>query len=102
MSDRTAIVTGASRGIGFAIADALADLGYDLTVSPPKPDTLEDAAEKFRGRGLERQGAAGNMADEAGIRSVVDAPREKFGRLDVLVNNAGLGIGAAAADQETK
>ena len=45
---------------------------------------------------------AGNMADEADIQRVVAAHRERFGRLDVLVNNAGVGIGAAAGEHETK
>jgi NAD(P)-dependent dehydrogenase (short-subunit alcohol dehydrogenase family) len=102
MPDRAAIVTGASRGIGYAIAELLADEGYALTVTARKPATLEEAAERLRERGAEVEHLAANMNDEEGIKAVVDAHRERFGRLDVLVNNAGVGIGAAAADQNTK
>ena len=51
MSDRAAIVTGASRGIGLALAETLAAEGYDLTISARKPDTLEAAAERLRANG---------------------------------------------------
>jgi NAD(P)-dependent dehydrogenase (short-subunit alcohol dehydrogenase family) len=102
MPDRAAIVTGASRGIGFAIAEALAEEGYGLTMTARKPDTLEQAAERLRGKGAEIEHLAANMADEEAIRSVVARHRERFGRLDVLVNNAGVGIGAAVAEQQSK
>jgi NAD(P)-dependent dehydrogenase (short-subunit alcohol dehydrogenase family) len=102
MPDRAAIVTGASRGIGRAIAEALAEDGYGLTLTARKPDTLDQAAEDFRGNGFEVEHVAANMADEAAIRSVVERHRERFGRLDVLVNNAGVGIGAGLAEQQTK
>ena len=102
MPDRAAIVTGASRGIGLAIAEALGEEGYGLTITARKPDTLEQTAERLRGNGLEVEHLAANMADEDAIRSVVARHRERFGRLDVLVNNAGVGIGAAVAEQQTK
>jgi short-subunit dehydrogenase len=102
MSDRAAIVTGASRGIGRAIAETLAEDGYALTISARKPDTLEEAASAFRDKGYEVEAVAANMADEDGIKSVVERHRERFGRLDVLVNNAGVGIGAAVAEQQAK
>ena len=102
MPDRAAIVTGASRGIGFAIADVLGSEGYGLTISARKPDTLEQAAETFRGKGYEVEPVVGNMTDEDAIKSVVAKHRERYGRLDVLVNNAGVGIGAAMAEQQTK
>jgi short-subunit dehydrogenase len=101
-SARAAIVTGASRGIGYALAEALGEEGYGLTISARKPDTLEQAAEKLRGRGFEVEAVPANMAQEEGVREVVERHRERFGRLDVLVNNAGVGIGAAANEHETK
>jgi NAD(P)-dependent dehydrogenase (short-subunit alcohol dehydrogenase family) len=102
MSDRAAIVTGASRGIGLALAEALGEEGYALTITARKPDTLEQTAEALRGKGYEVEHLAANMADEDAIRSVVERHRERFGRLDVLVNNAGVGIGAAVGEQQTK
>jgi NAD(P)-dependent dehydrogenase (short-subunit alcohol dehydrogenase family) len=102
MPDRAAIVTGASRGIGRALADALAEQGFGLTLNARKPDTLERTAEELRGNGFEVEHVVGNMADEEAIREVVRLHRERFGRLDVLVNNAGVGIGAAAGEQQTK
>jgi short-subunit dehydrogenase len=102
MPDRAALVTGASRGIGLALAEALAEEGYGLTISARKPDTLERTAEALRGKGYEVEAVAANMADEEAIAGVVQAHRERFGRLDVLVNNAGVGIGAQAGEQQTK
>jgi NAD(P)-dependent dehydrogenase (short-subunit alcohol dehydrogenase family) len=102
MADRAAIVTGASRGIGLALAEALGEAGYGLTISARKPDPLEQTAEQLRGRGFDVEHVAANMSDEEAIRSVVQRHRERFGRLDVLVNNAGVGIGAAAGEHQTK
>ena len=102
MPDRAALVTGASRGIGLALADALGDEGYALTISARKPDTIEQAGESLRAKGYEVQALAANMADEQAIANLVQAHRDRYGRLDVLVNNAGVGIGAGAGEQQTK
>jgi NAD(P)-dependent dehydrogenase (short-subunit alcohol dehydrogenase family) len=102
MPHRAAIVTGASRGIGLAIAELLAEEGYALTITARKPETLEQTALALRGRGYEIEHLAANMADEAAIHEVVRLHRERFGRLDVLVNNAGVGIGAPAGEHQTK
>ena len=60
MPDRAALVTGASRGIGFALADALGEEGYGLTISARKPDTLDGAAENLLAKGCEVEQVAAN------------------------------------------
>jgi short-subunit dehydrogenase len=102
MPERAAIVTGASRGIGLALATVLAEEGYGVTLTARKPDLLAQSANTLRERGLEVQHVAVNLADEESVRDVVTRHREAFGRLDVLVNNAGVGIGAAADEHRTK
>jgi short-subunit dehydrogenase len=76
--------------------------GYGLTLTARKPERLEETAESLRGKGFEVEFRAANMADEEAIREVVKLHRERYGRLDVLVNNAGVGIGAPAAEHQTK
>jgi short-subunit dehydrogenase len=102
MPERAAIVTGASRGIGLALAEVLGGERFGLTVTARKPDTLEQTANDLRAKGLEVEHVAANMADEDAIRDVVRLHKEHYGRLDVLVNNAGVGIGAGAGEQQTK
>ena len=99
---RAALITGGSSGIGLAIARALGQEGYGLTLSARRPDKLEEAAQSLRDEGLDVQAVAANMLDEDAIKHAVDAHRERFGRMDVLINNAGLGIAAPIADAQTK
>ena len=102
MAERAAIVTGASSGIGLAIAHMLGEEGHALTVASRRAEKLEPAAEGLRSAGLEVEAVAANMAAEEDIRAVVERHRERFGRLDVLVNNAGVGIGAPVGETQTK
>jgi NAD(P)-dependent dehydrogenase (short-subunit alcohol dehydrogenase family) len=102
MEGRTALITGGSSGIGLAIARALGEDGYRLTVSARRPEKLEDAVKGLTDAGIEAQAVPANMADEDAIKQVVEAHRERYGRLDVLINNAGVGIGSPIADAETK
>jgi NAD(P)-dependent dehydrogenase (short-subunit alcohol dehydrogenase family) len=102
MAQRAAIVTGASSGIGLAIAEVLGAEGYALTVAARRPEKLEEAAQGLRDKGFTVEHVAGALGDEAGVKAVVAAHRERYGRLDVLVNNAGVGIGAPIAEIDTK
>jgi NAD(P)-dependent dehydrogenase (short-subunit alcohol dehydrogenase family) len=102
LAERAALVTGGSSGIGLAIARALGEDGYGLTVSARRPEKLEAAAEDLRSGGLEVQSVPANMTDEENLHSLVEAHRERHGRLDVLVNNAGVGIGEAMHELSTK
>jgi NAD(P)-dependent dehydrogenase (short-subunit alcohol dehydrogenase family) len=101
-AERAAIVTGASSGIGLAIARVLGEEGYGLTVAARRPEKLEAATERLKADGFDVQSIAVNVSDEEQIKKVVDTHRERFGRLDVLVNNAGVGVGEAVADIQTK
>jgi NAD(P)-dependent dehydrogenase (short-subunit alcohol dehydrogenase family) len=102
MPDRAALVTGASSGIGLAIADLLGQEGYALTVAARRPEKLTAAADELRGKGYELEEVAANLTDEADVQRVVAAHKDRFGRLDVLVNSAGVGVGAPVAEIETK
>jgi NAD(P)-dependent dehydrogenase (short-subunit alcohol dehydrogenase family) len=102
MADRAALVTGASSGIGLAIAHILGEEGHGLTVAARRPDKLEHAAEELRAAGYEVEAVAANLASEEDLQRAVAAHRERYGRLDVLVNSAGVGVGAAVADIQTK
>jgi NAD(P)-dependent dehydrogenase (short-subunit alcohol dehydrogenase family) len=99
---RAALITGGSSGIGLAIARALGQEGYGLTLSARRPDKLEEAVQGLRDEGLDAHAVPANMLEEDAIRQAVDAHRERFGRMDVLINNAGLGIAAPIAEAETK
>jgi NAD(P)-dependent dehydrogenase (short-subunit alcohol dehydrogenase family) len=101
-AERAAIVTGASSGIGLAIAKVLADEGYAVTMAARRPEKLEAAVAELKNGGLEVQGVAASLAEEAEVQKVVGAHRERYGRLDVLVNNAGVGVGAPVAEIQTK
>jgi NAD(P)-dependent dehydrogenase (short-subunit alcohol dehydrogenase family) len=102
MAERAAIVTGASSGIGLAIARMLGEEGFGLTVASRRPERLETAASELSGAGYDVQQVAGDMGSEDVVKQVVSAHRDRFGRLDVLVNNAGVGIGAAVEQIQTK
>jgi NAD(P)-dependent dehydrogenase (short-subunit alcohol dehydrogenase family) len=102
MPERAAIVTGGSSGIGLEIARVLGQEGYGITLVARRPDKLQAAAGELSGEGFEIVTVAANMASEDAIREVVTTHRERFGRLDVLVNNAGVGVGVPVAEIETK
>jgi NAD(P)-dependent dehydrogenase (short-subunit alcohol dehydrogenase family) len=102
MAQRAAIVTGGSSGIGLGIARMLVQEGYGVTIASRRPEKLSEAAQQLAAEGGEVAQVAGNMASEEVVTQVVSEHRDRFGRLDVLVNNAGVGVGALVGDIETK
>ncbi|MGI8722447.1 MAG: SDR family NAD(P)-dependent oxidoreductase [Geodermatophilaceae bacterium] len=93
-----AVVTGASRGLGFLLARELADQGHDLVICARSADGLATAAAELRGRGGQVVTVAADVSVQAQAEAVVAAATEHFGRLDVLVTNAGaIQVGPAAA-----
>jgi NAD(P)-dependent dehydrogenase (short-subunit alcohol dehydrogenase family) len=102
VAERAAIVTGASSGIGLAIARLLAQEGHGVTLAARRPEKLDAAAAGLAAEGLDVHAVAGDLGGEADVRRVVAAHRDRYGRLDVLVNNAGVGIGAPVGELVTK
>ena len=95
--ERAALVTGGSSGIGLAIARMLHDEGFDLTLVSRRPERVEAAAAE-----LGAASVAANLADAADCERAVSEHRERFGRLDVLVNSAGIGIGGRVEELPVK
>ena len=87
---RSVVVTGGSRGLGLAIARRFAAEGAKLTIFARDRDEVERAAVDLRGRGAEVEAFTADVTDEADARRAIDRAVERFGRIDVLINNAGI------------
>lgn len=88
--DRVAVVTGAGRGIGASIAQALAGEGARVVVVDIDPSLAEQFAETLRASGGEAISQAADVSDGEQVKKVFDAVVEKYGGVDILVNNAGI------------
>jgi NAD(P)-dependent dehydrogenase (short-subunit alcohol dehydrogenase family) len=102
MAERAAIVTGASSGIGLAVARVLGEEGHAVTMAARRAEKLQSAVAELAAAGLDVHGVPADVSHEAEIQKVVAAHRERYERLDVLVNNAGVGVGAPLGDIQTK
>jgi gluconate 5-dehydrogenase len=91
---RVAIVTGGSIGLGRQMAEALADLGATVVLCARKKERCEEAARELGARGVRAAAHACDVSDAEQVRALVDAVMEEFGRIDVLVNNAGIAWGS--------
>ena len=100
--DRAALITGGSSGIGLSIARVLGEEGYALTVSGRRPEKLDAAVAGLKEAGFDAEAVAANVVNEDEVIGLIDAHREQRGRLDVLVNNAGVGIGGALGETQTE
>lgn len=90
LDGKVAIVTGGSRGIGRAISVALAGQGATVVLAARSQDSLGEAAELVRRAGGRAETVVTELAEEESIRNLVRVTQERFGRLDILINNAGI------------
>ena len=94
LKGRVAIVTGGSIGLGHQIAEGLAEMGANVVLCARKKERCQQAAEDLQQLGVKTLALGCDVKDPAGIQGVVDATLSQFGRIDVLVNNAGISWGA--------
>ncbi len=94
LTGKTAIVTGGSRGIGVEMAEALAESGASLMLCARREEWLNETIEEFRGRGYTVEGKVCDVAKQEDVQAVVDVTVQTFGKIDILINNAGISWGA--------
>ena len=97
LSGKTALITGGSSGIGFAIARMLREEGFALTLVSRRPEKVEAAAAE-----LDALAVAADVSGEEDCRRAVDEHQRRHGRLDVLVNSAGIGVAGPVDKMATK
>ena len=100
LTDKVAIVTGASSGLGVHFADALAEAGADVVVCARRADRLEDTKARVEGHGRRCVAVRADVTDVDDCRRVVDQAVAELGRVDVLVNNAGVGTAVPATRED--
>ncbi len=102
MAERpTALVTGANKGIGLEIARGLGRLGYRIWIGSRDPDRGTAAVAELRGEGLEAQALRIDVSDDVSVAAAADALARETGRLDALVNNAGISTGWRPPSEDT-
>ena len=93
LSGRVAIVTGGSRGLGAEFAEGLAEAGASLMLCARRDEWLVPGLESLRGRGFTAHAMRCDVSNAGDVQAVVDATVERFGKVDILINNAGVSWG---------
>src|SRR6187401_1989296 len=94
LSGKTAIVTGGSRGIGKEMAEGLAEAGANLMLCARRTEWLEETVNEFQSLGFNIFGKTCDVSNADEVQALVDETSEKFGAIDILINNAGVSWGA--------
>ena len=92
LSGKVALVTGGSRGLGKAIAEAMGKQGAKVAICGRKQENLDKTVEDFRQMGLDVMAQSANVGDSGQVAALFQAVEERFGKLDILVNNVGMNI----------
>lgn len=94
LTGKTAIITGGSRGIGKEMAEGLAEAGANLVLCARREEWLTETVQEFREKGFHVHGKVADVAKADDVQAVVDETVKHFGKIDVLINNAGISWGA--------
>ena len=94
LSEKTAIVTGGSRGIGKEMAEGLAEAGASLMLCARRAEWLDETLGEFRAKGFQATGKIADVSAEDNVQAVVDETVRQFGKVDILINNAGISWGS--------
>lgn len=94
LTGKVAIVTGGSRGIGVEMAEGLAESGASLMLCARREGGLVETVEEFRAKGFHVHGKTADVSKAEDVQAIVDETIEKFGKVDILINNAGVSWGA--------
>ena len=97
LAGKTAVVTGATRGIGRAVAETLLDAGASVAICARNAANVDEAVRQLRSRG-NAIGIAADVGDQPQVSRLFQFVDENFGALDILINNAGVGAFAKVAD----
>jgi NAD(P)-dependent dehydrogenase (short-subunit alcohol dehydrogenase family) len=98
LSGKTAIVTGGSRGLGREMAEGLAEAGASLMLCARRTEWLDETVEEFRTKGFQVEGKLCDVSKPDEIQAVVDETIKTYGKIDILINNAGISWGAMPED----
>ena len=95
LTGRVAIISGGSMGLGRQMAEGLAEMGANLVLCARKKDRCEAAAESLRSLGVQTLALECDVKNKSAIDEVIQKTLAKFGRIDILINNAGVSWGAS-------
>lgn len=98
LSGKTALITGASRGLGLQMAEALGEMGARVAITARKAGELEEAKAHLKTQGIEGLTLVNDLQDAHSVQPMVEQVLKAFGRIDILINNAGAAWGAHAED----
>ena len=98
LTDRIALVTGGASGIGLSIAEALGEAGARVVVGDLDRARIDEAVAALQGKGVRAGGQVMDVTNSAQVTEVVDAVAREFGRVDILINNAGIARSETAAE----
>jgi NADP-dependent 3-hydroxy acid dehydrogenase YdfG len=102
LAEKTALITGASRGIGFSIARKLGQMGAKVAICARDAKKLEDAAARLQSDGIEVLAATADVASAKEIAGLVSKTEKSLGSIEILVNNAGVGYYGPAQEADEK